>query len=72
VPLLGVVQEKVRSDVMLGFTSDAYLAQQVNPRVMNIVEKVTAFKLQTRALEKPRQGISRARPRSCALRPPSC
>ncbi len=56
VPLLGVVQEKVRSDVMLGFTNDAYQAQEVVPRVMNIVEKVTAFKLQTRALEEAEVG----------------
>jgi Ca-activated chloride channel homolog len=46
----------VRSDVLLGFTNDAHQAQQVNPRVMNIVEKVTAFKLQTRALEEAEAG----------------
>ncbi len=56
VPLLGILQERVRSDVMLGFTSDAELARQVSPRVMNILEKVTAFKLQTRALEEAEVG----------------
>lgn len=56
VPLLKLVQEKVRTDIMLGFTPDPYLAQQVNPRVMNIVEKVTAFKLQTRALQEAELG----------------
>jgi len=56
VPLLQLVQEKVRSDIMLGFTHDSVLAQQVNPRVMNIVEKVTAFKLQTRALQAAEAG----------------
>ena len=56
VPLLNLVQEKVRADLMLSFTYDPYLTQQVNPRVMNIVEKVTAFKLQTRALQEAELG----------------
>ena len=56
VPLLNLVQEKVRADIMLSFTHDPFLAQQVNPRVMNIVEKVTAFKLQTRALQEAELG----------------
>ncbi len=56
VPLLQLVQEKVRVDVMLNFTHDSFAAQQVNPKVMNIVEKVTAFKLQTRALQAAEAG----------------
>ena len=56
VPLLNLVQEKVRANLMLGFTHDPNLARQVNPRVMNIVEKVTAFKLQTRALQEAELG----------------
>lgn len=56
VPLLGLAQEKVRADIMMSFTQDALQAQQVNPRVMNIVEKVTAFKLQTRALQEAEAG----------------
>ena len=56
VPLLKLTQEKVRADIMLGFTLDPALAQRVNPRVMNIVEKVTAFKLQTRALQEAEVG----------------
>jgi len=56
VPLLNLVQEKVRADLMLSFTPDPFLARQVNPRVMNIVEKVTAFKLQTRALQEAELG----------------
>ena len=55
-PLLGLTQEKVRAAVMMSFTQDAFQAQQVNPRVMNIVEKVTAFKLQTRALQEAEAG----------------
>jgi Ca-activated chloride channel family protein len=50
VPLLNLVGEKVRSDLMLAYTDNPVLAQQTNARVMNVVEKVTAFRLQTRAL----------------------
>lgn len=51
IPALGLVQEKIREDVLLHFTNDANQTRQVNPSVMNIVEKVSAFKLQTRALQ---------------------
>jgi Ca-activated chloride channel homolog len=51
IPLLGAVGEKSRVDVMMQFTSDAALAAQVDAPVMNTVEKVSAFKLQTRALQ---------------------
>ncbi len=56
VPGLKIVGEKVKSDILLSFTADAALAKQYNPEVMNIVEKVTAFKLQTRALEEAKMG----------------
>lgn len=56
VPAAGVVGEKVRSDILLAFTDDPALAQQYDPRVMNLVEKVTAFKLQTRALDEAKAG----------------
>lgn len=51
VPALQLVGEKARVDIMLTFTTDAAQLQQLNPAVMNIVEKVSAFKLQTRALQ---------------------
>ncbi len=51
VPLLGLRNETATSDLILTLTSDQTLTQQLNPHVMNIVEKVTAFKLQTRALD---------------------
>ena len=56
VPAAGIVGEKVRSDILLTFTDNPSLARQYNPRVMNLVEKVTAFKLQTRALDEARAG----------------
>jgi Ca-activated chloride channel family protein len=51
IPMLNVVSEKERADLMLTITTDQTLTQQLNPQVMNIVEKVSAFKLQTRALD---------------------
>ena len=56
VPAAGVVGEKARSDILLAFTDDPSLAQQYDPRVMSLVEKVTAFKLQTRALDEAKAG----------------
>ena len=50
-----------RVDMTAEVTTDATLAQRVNGRVMNIVEKVTAFKLQTQALDDAaRQDIANA------------
>jgi Ca-activated chloride channel family protein len=56
VPGLGLSNEKIKADILLGFTADAALAKQYDAEVMNIVEKVTAFKLQTRALEEAKMG----------------
>jgi len=56
VPGLKIIGEKVKADILLEFTSDAAKAKQYEAEVMNIVEKVTAFKLQTRALEEAKMG----------------
>ncbi len=56
VPSLGIQHEKVRIDVLLTFTNDSGEISQVNAPVMNIVEKVSAFKLQTRALQEIQAG----------------
>ncbi len=48
--------EKVKADIVAEFTDEAQATQQVNRRVMNLVEKATAFKLQTRALEAAKAG----------------
>ena len=56
VPGLKLVNEKVKADILLDFTADAVKAKQYESEVMNIVEKVTAFKLQTRALEEAKLG----------------
>ncbi len=56
IPISGIVGEHTRADVVINYTSNPALAQMANPRVMNIVEKVTAFKLQTRALQEAQSG----------------
>ncbi len=48
-------EQVVKQDLLLQFTSDAN-APAHDPRVMNLVEKVTAFKLQTRALSEAEAG----------------
>ena len=45
-----------RSDVILTYTTDPQEAGRYDPAIMNLVEKVTAFKLQTRALQEARTG----------------
>lgn len=54
VPGKGIQRESV--DLILNFTNDASLFREVNPRVMNWVERVEAFKNQTQALELAAQG----------------
>jgi len=56
IPALKLVGEKAKADVMIDFTSDAALSKQYDVFTMNLVEKVTAFKLQTRALNAAKMG----------------
>ncbi|GIL15498.1 MAG: VWA domain-containing protein [Chloroflexota bacterium] len=56
VPPAQIFGEHARADIVIGYTSIPQLAEQYNPRVMNIAEKVTAFRLQTRALQDAQQG----------------
>jgi len=48
--------ERSSVDLILQYTPDAALAGQLNGRVMNIIEKVQAFKLQTQALDEAQSG----------------
>jgi Ca-activated chloride channel family protein len=53
---VGAEQEQlIKQDVLLEFTGDPNAAQY-DPRVMNLIERVTAFKLQTRALSEAEIG----------------
>jgi Ca-activated chloride channel family protein len=56
IPAVGVVSEKAKSDIILDFTADPDQAEEVDAYVMNVVEKVTAHKLQTRALDEAAVG----------------
>ncbi len=51
---------KVRRDLIVEYTSDEKLTAQLNSRVMNFVETVSAFKLQTRALQDLERGDTEA------------
>jgi Ca-activated chloride channel homolog len=56
VPSRGVRGQSVKADLFVTFTDDAAAAAKVNAEVMNLVEKVSAFKLQTRALTEVEAG----------------
>ena len=55
-PLQNVTGGSIRSDILIEYTASPQLAKQYNAAIMNLVEKVTAFKLQTRALDEARVG----------------
>jgi Ca-activated chloride channel family protein len=56
VPALNLSGEKAKADIMIDFTTDPQQAKKYDPFTMNLVEKVTAFKLQTRALDAAKMG----------------
>ncbi|HTP05603.1 MAG TPA: VWA domain-containing protein [Nitrospirota bacterium] len=56
IPSQGVKGQSVKADMFVAFVEDASAAARVNAEVMNLVEKVSAFKLQTRALSEAEAG----------------
>jgi Ca-activated chloride channel family protein len=56
VPGSGLTEQKAKIDVVMTFTDDAAQANQMDGRVMNIVERVVAHKLQTQALDEAAAG----------------
>lgn len=58
VPGSGLTQQKAPVDVIVSFTNDAAQAHQTDPRLMNIIERVVAHKLQTQALDEAARGES--------------
>jgi len=56
VPSQGITSRTVKTDLFVTFSKDAAAASKVNAEVMNLVEKVSAFKLQTRALTEAEAG----------------
>jgi Ca-activated chloride channel family protein len=66
VPLLGIEDEKTKADVVIDFTGDPQEAKAYDAAIMNLVEKVTAFKLQTRALDAAKMGDTEGASRQLA------
>ena len=56
IPTEGIRAQKSKTDLFITFTADTATAAKVNAEVMNLVEKVSAFKLQTRALTEVEAG----------------
>ncbi len=56
VPAQGIKGQSIKTDMFVTFTADAAASAKVNAEVMNLVEKVSAFKLQTRALSEAEAG----------------
>ncbi len=56
IPSQGITGRRVTADLDIVFTNDAAAASRVNAEVMNLAERVTAFKLQTRALSEAEAG----------------
>jgi Ca-activated chloride channel family protein len=56
VPGSGITDQKVSVDLTLPFTDDAVQASQTEARLMNIIERVVAHKLQTQALDEAAAG----------------
>ncbi len=56
IPSQGVKRRSVKADMFVTFAADTSVATNVNAEVMNLVEKVTAFRLQTRALTEAEEG----------------
>ncbi len=55
-PLQQRTGESVRNDIVIEYTGNPALTSQYDSRIMNIVEKVTVYRLQTRALEEAKLG----------------
>ncbi len=56
VPGSGFTQQRVEANIVVTYSDDVAQANQLNPRVMNIVERVVAHKLQTQALDEAAAG----------------
>ncbi len=56
VPGAGIAMQKATLDVIFTFGEDVQLTNQVNPRLMNLIERVVAHRLQTQALDEATLG----------------
>ncbi|MCD4785444.1 MAG: VWA domain-containing protein [Candidatus Eremiobacteraeota bacterium] len=51
IPLEGMREETLEKDITITYTTDSRLASRVNPKVIQIVDLVSVFRQQTKALE---------------------
>jgi Ca-activated chloride channel family protein len=56
VPGSGLTGQREDVNVIVNYTDDVTLANQLDPRLMNIIERVVAHKLQTQALDEAAMG----------------
>jgi Ca-activated chloride channel family protein len=56
VPGLGLTDQRMAVDVVLNFVEDPQQASDVDQRLMNLIERVTAHRLQTQALDEAAAG----------------
>jgi Ca-activated chloride channel family protein len=56
VPQSGLIQQRVGLDILLSYAHNPAMVPSPDANIMNLVEKVSAFKLQTRALEDLEKG----------------
>lgn len=56
IPAMGGINEAASSDILISYTSDQAIASIVNPQVMNVIDLVSVFRQQTKALEYARTG----------------
>ncbi len=55
-PMQNVTGASVRRDIVLDYTADAQAAKSYDATMMNLIERLTAYKLQTRALDDAKMG----------------
>ena len=56
VPTEGMKEEEVMKDLTISYTTDSRLASRVNPKVIQVVDLVSVFRQQTKALELAQTG----------------
>ena len=56
IPAKNLFQQKVRKDIVAELSESELLSKKINPRVMNIAERVSAYDLQTRAMKQAASG----------------
>ncbi|HEX9973744.1 MAG TPA: VWA domain-containing protein [bacterium] len=56
IPAKNLFQQKVRKDIVAELSESELLSKKINPRVMNVAERVSAYDLQTRAMEQAASG----------------